>query len=92
MLLLLWFLPSNLFADAQFGHTDRAHAVLTPTWELTEERRFPLLRTPHHLISVIPSAVGLALPSRWNMPVDRVGLPKRKIMGSPSVSPPSATS
>ena len=32
--------PSNLFADAQFGHTDRAHAVLTPTWELTEERRF----------------------------------------------------
>ena len=22
----------------------------------------PLLRTPHHLISVIPSAVGLALP------------------------------
>ena len=33
-----------------------------PTSHLAEDRAFPILRHPHHVISAIPSDVGLALP------------------------------
>ena len=68
---LRWNTPQDMHVIRPRVPFHQRHAVpLTPlpndspnpTSHLAEDRAFPILRHPHHMLSAIPSAVGLALP------------------------------
>ena len=69
------------------GNSDIAKNFPNPTSELPEHRLFSILRHPHHVISAIPSDVGLALPLSHDDLLPELGSSRLETVVSGSSNP-----